>query len=82
MKIFLLVSPSPLTASGSGSAPEGLLPRRESLWLGEGRECLPAPPSVGTGAGRQGVRVALRLAQGACMVSLSNHPPPLLPLKL
>jgi hypothetical protein len=24
-------------ASGSGSAPEGLLPRRESLWLGEGR---------------------------------------------
>jgi len=25
------------SASGSGSAPEGLLPRRESLWLGEGR---------------------------------------------
>src|SRR4030042_683444 len=24
-------------AAGSGSAPEGLLPRRESLWLGEGR---------------------------------------------
>jgi len=24
-------------ASGSGSAPEGLLPRRESLWLGEGK---------------------------------------------
>ena len=23
-------------AAGSGSAPEGLLPRRESLWLGEG----------------------------------------------
>ena len=27
----------PAKASGSGSAPEGLLPRRESLWLGEGR---------------------------------------------
>jgi len=25
------------SASGSGSAPEGLLPRRESLWLGEDR---------------------------------------------
>jgi len=24
-----------LFAAGSGSAPEGLLPRRESLWLGE-----------------------------------------------
>jgi len=23
-------------AAGSGSTPEGLLPRRESLWLGEG----------------------------------------------
>jgi hypothetical protein len=23
-------------AAGSGSAPEGLMPRRESLWLGEG----------------------------------------------
>jgi len=23
-------------AAGSGAAPEGLLPRRESLWLGEG----------------------------------------------
>jgi hypothetical protein len=51
MKIFLLVSPSPLTGEG----------------------CLPA--------GRQGVRVALRLAQGACMVSLSNHPPPLYPVR-
>jgi len=70
MKIFLLVSPSPLTASGSDEP----LARR-----GEG--CLPAPPSVGTGAGRQGVRVALRLAQGACMVSLSNHPPPLYPVR-
>jgi hypothetical protein len=27
-------------AAGSGSAPEGLLPRRESLWLGEGRRFL------------------------------------------
>ncbi|MDO9124864.1 MAG: hypothetical protein Q7V12_10670 [Deltaproteobacteria bacterium] len=27
------------SASGSGSAPEGLLPRRESLWLGEDRPC-------------------------------------------
>jgi len=33
----LATPPSPLTASGSGSAPEGLLPRRESLWLGEER---------------------------------------------
>jgi len=24
-----------LFAAGSGSAPEGLMPRRESLWLGE-----------------------------------------------
>jgi len=37
MKIFPLVSPSPLTASGSGSAPEGLLPRREEPLLGEER---------------------------------------------
>jgi len=26
---------NPAAAAGSGSAPEGLLPRRESLWLGE-----------------------------------------------
>jgi len=26
---------NPAAASGSGSAPEGLLPRRESAWLGE-----------------------------------------------
>jgi len=66
MEIFPLVSHSPLTASSSGSAPEGLMPRRESLWLGEERG---------------GVRVALRLAQGACMVSLSNHPPLLYPVR-
>ena len=32
-------------AAGSGSAPEGLLPRRESLWLGEGwTETKETPP--------------------------------------
>ncbi len=29
-------------ASGSGAAPEGLLPRRESLWLGESVELIGA----------------------------------------
>jgi len=64
-------------ASGSGSAPasgsespparrEGLLPRRESLWLGEGRVR---------------VGVILRQAQDEFMVSLSNHPPPLHPVR-
>jgi len=29
-------APGERVAAGSGSAPEGLLPRGESLWLGEG----------------------------------------------
>jgi len=40
VEIFPIYSPSPSdrvrVAAGSGSAPQGLLPRRESLWLGEG----------------------------------------------
>ena len=31
---------NPATAAGPGSAPEGLLPRREGLWPGGSREAL------------------------------------------
>ena len=33
-------------AAGSGSAPEGLMPRRESLWLGEGWTIRFIPPHI------------------------------------
>src|SRR4030042_1737778 len=54
------ISPRPFLPSGPGSAPEGLMPRREALWAGGQRgeihpfckACL--PPSAETGAGRQG----------------------------
>ena len=35
------ISPRPSLPSGSGSAPEGLMPRREALWAGGQRGVIP-----------------------------------------
>ena len=43
---LLLHGASPLPPSGPGSAPEGLMPRREALWAGgQGRGEAIHPPS-------------------------------------
>jgi len=39
--MFNKISPCPSLPSGPGSAPEGLMPRREALWAGGQRGVLP-----------------------------------------